>query len=78
MKNQYNLVNKLRGKFIKYVKLVPNPNPNPNLCKKEKYVVHYRNLKLYKSLGINITKIHRAIMFKQTAWMAPYIQFNTH
>ena len=39
------LVNELGGKFTECMKLVPN------LRKKERYVVHYRNLKLYQSLG---------------------------
>lgn len=69
---QRNLVNELGGKFTECTKLAPN------LCNKERYVVHYRNLKLYQSLGMRVTKIHRAIKFRQEAWMAPYIQLNTN
>ena len=65
------LVDQLGGKFTECVKLVPS------LRKKERYVVHYRNLKLYHSLGMRVSKIHRAIKFRQEAWMAPYIEMNT-
>lgn len=50
----------------------------PNLRDKEKYVVHYRTLKLYLSLGMKIKKIHRTIQFEQSSWMKPYINLNTN
>ena len=46
-------------KFENVEKLIPNVNNKTN------YVVHYENLKLYESLGLKITKIHRGIKFEE-------------
>ena len=44
---------------------------------KKNYIVHYRNLKFYLSMGLQLKYIHRVIEFKQERWLAPYINFNT-
>ena len=48
----------------------------PNLLDKSKYVCHYENLKLYTSLGMVVKRVYRAVKFKQTPWLASYINFN--
>ena len=57
--------------FNKQVRLTQNVLP------KERYVSHVKNLQFYQEEGLVITKIHRAIMFHQSAWMADYIKTNT-
>ena len=49
----------------------------PNLMDKNKYVVHYKNLMLYLSLGMKLKRIHRVLEFDEKPWMEPYIRLNT-
>ena len=55
----------------------PQRNLTPNLRDKVKYVVHYRNLKLYLQLDLVDTKVHRVLTFKQSTWLKTCIDFNT-
>ena len=41
------------------------------------HAVHYRNLQLYVSHGLKISKVHQVLEFNQEPWMAPYIEMNT-
>ncbi|XP_021341715.1 uncharacterized protein LOC110442433 [Mizuhopecten yessoensis] len=66
---------KLREKLN--IKGKPSRKLVPNLCSKQQYVLHYRNLKYYLSKGMILTKIHRVIEFTQSAWLKHYIDFNT-
>ena len=67
---QQKLIDEL-GTSFNYKKLVPN------LMNKSRYVLHYRNLQLYLSLGMKITKVHKVLQFNQSPWMQPYIAQNT-
>jgi hypothetical protein len=44
---------------------------------KLKYKIHYRNLKLYLSLGMKLLRVHRVLAFQQRPWLKCYVDFNT-
>ena len=47
------------------------------LADKKHYSVHYITLKLYVSLCMVVTKGHRALKFRQSYWLRPYMHLNT-
>ena len=49
----------------------------PNLYDKKKYVIHIRALDQALKHGLVLKKVHWVIEFNQSAWLKPYIDFNT-
>ena len=47
-----------------------------NTLSEKNYVLHYRSLQLYLSLGLKLKKIHRALEFSQSNWLEKNISFN--
>ena len=58
-------------------KPVTSEKLSPNLYDKTKYVVHYGNLRFYVKHGLQLVKVHRILKLRQSAWIKPYIDFNT-
>lgn len=57
---------------------VPTPKLIPHLGSKKKYVVHYRFLQQMVRNGLEITKFHRCLTFKQAPILKSFIEFNTN
>ena len=49
----------------------------PNLGDKVKYVIYYKSLLYYLSLGTKLVRIHRILSFRQSNWLQSYTDFNT-
>ena len=54
------------------------PKLIPNLHGKKGYIVDYRLLKFYISMGLKVTKVHRILQYQQSPWLKPFIDFNTN
>ena len=44
----------------------------PNLYDKTRYILDYRNLKLYLDLEMKLTKVHRVLVFQQSPRLKEY------
>ena len=66
-----NIVEKYDVKVGDVAKLIPN------LKDKSCYVLHYRTLQLYVSLGMVVEKIHRVLKFKQSDWLKSFVLFSS-
>lgn len=50
----------------------------PNLHNKKYYVIDYRNLQLYLSLGMKVNRIHQVLAFQQEPCLKNDIDLNTN
>ena len=76
------------GLHDKLDELPPAPEskrpPDGKVCKlllthdpKQHYIIHYELLKYYLALGIIVTKVHRAIKFRQDYVFKKYVDYNS-
>ena len=69
--------------FSAYMNNVNQPSYKPtsklmcDVTNKSKYMIHYRMFKFYLNQGMKVTKIHTIYKFKQSPWLAKYIDHNT-
>src|SRR5258705_720188 len=71
------LLSEYTRKLIETLGRTPTRKLVPNLLNKEKYVLHYRNLKFYLAHGVQLGHIHRVVSFSQAPFMKSFVDFNT-
>ena len=57
-------------------KRIPTEKLLTTLEPKNKYILHFKNLKLYLKLGMKLKNIHRVLKFKQSRYLKKYIELN--
>lgn len=72
-----NMLSPYMKELLKDTKYSTVPKLILNLNEKKRYVLHYRNLKLYLQLGLQLKTVHKVLKFKQAPWLKKYIDFNT-
>ena len=58
-------------------KYKPTENLNMDQTNKQRYFLHYKDLKFFIGNGIRIVKVHTVYKFKQSPWLAKNIKYNT-
>ena len=61
----------------KLEKYKPTEKLSMDQTNKQRYFVHYRDLKFYIRHGIRFLNVHTVYKFKQSPWLAKYIKCNT-
>ena len=68
-------------KSLKVQMHLPEKSSGPKLVQtllpKNRYTLHYRLAQFYNSMGLKITKLHRALKFEEANWMRHYMELNT-
>lgn len=54
-----------------------NRKLTPHFNERKNYILHAENLKYYLEMGLKLKKVHRVVYFTQSAWLKPWIDFNT-
>ena len=74
-----NMLSPFQRKYLEDngIKFTTSKRLTPNLNDKQRYIIYIKNLQLYMSLGLQLTKIHKVLKFTQKDWLRPYIEFNT-
>ena len=68
-------------KNLKVQMHLPEKSSGPKLVQtllpKNRCTLNYRLAQFYNSMGLKITKLHRALNFEQANWMRPYMELHT-